>query len=169
MPARSSRLEVSVLLLEIVRKFEAEKIPYLLVGGYALALHGIVRATMDVDLAVSLDEPHLTKAEKVLNDLGLQSRIPVRAKDMAQFHEEYRKNRNLIAWSFVDFRDPSRQVDLLIHPPIRSLKSEVISVHGTIIRVATKKTLLEMKRAANRPEDQLDISRLEEALREEKK
>lgn len=158
-----------MFLLDIVRRFEEEKIPYLLVGGYALALHGIVRATMDVDLVVSLKEADLTKAEKILNGLGLQSRIPVRAKDIAQFHEEYRKDRNLIAWSFVGFRDPSLQVDLLLHPPIRSLKGETISVHGTKVRVAAKQLLLEMKRAANRPEDQLDISRLEEALRDEKK
>lgn len=83
--------------------------------------------------------------------------------------EEYRKERNLIAWSFVDSRNPSRQVDLLIYPPLRSLKSELISVHGIKIRVATKATLLEMKRAANREEDQLDIKRLEEALHAKKK
>jgi hypothetical protein len=160
---------LKLLLLELVKIFEKEKIPYLLVGGYALALQGIVRATMDVDFVVSLKEEHLVKAEKTLNQMGLQARIPVRAKDVAQFHEEYRLQRNLIAWSFVDFRDPSRQVDLLIHPPLKSLKSETISVHGIKVRVATKKTLLEMKRAANRPEDQLDISRLEEALRHEKR
>lgn len=158
-----------MLLLELIGSFDREKIPYILVGGYALALHGIVRATMDVDFVVSLEESHLMKAEQALRELGLQSRIPVRAKDLAEFHEEYRKHRNLIAWSFVDFQNPSRQVDLLIYPPIRALKSEIISVHGTRIRVATKKALLKMKRAANRPEDQLDILRLEEALREEKK
>lgn len=157
-----------MFFLDLIKKFEEEKVPYILVGGYALALHGIIRATMDVDLVVNLTEPHLERAEQVLGSLGLQSRIPVTAKEISQFHEEYRKVRNLIAWSFVDYKDPTRQVDLLIHPPLRSLKSQLISVHGTKVRVATKKTLLNMKRVANRPEDQLDIARLEEAILDEK-
>ncbi len=158
-----------MFLIKLLDAFEKNNIPYVLVGGYALALQGIVRATVDIDLAVSLNKSHLVKAEKALNDLGLQSRIPIRAKDLAQFHEEYRKERNLIAWSFVDSKDVSRQVDLLFYPPIKSLKSELVSVHGLKVCVATKKTLLEMKKSANRPQDQMDITRLEEALREEKK
>ena len=144
------------------------QVPYLVVGGYALALHGIVRATVDVDIVVSLKEKHLIKVEKVLHDLGLQSRLPIDAKEIAQFHKEFRVKRNLIAWSFVDFKDPTRQVDILIYPPIRLLKSEIISVHGTKIRVATKRSLLAMKQAADRPQDQLDIQKLKEALSEKK-
>ena len=158
-----------MFIIKLLDAFEKNNIPYILVGGYALAFQGIVRATVDIDLVVSLNENHLVKAEKALNDFGLRSRIPVRAKDLAQFHEEYRKKRNLIAWSFVDYKDVSRQVDLLIYPPIKTLKSELISVHGSKVRVATKKTLLEMKKTANRPQDQMDITRLEETLREEKK
>lgn len=157
-----------MLFLSLIQHFEKEKLPYILVGGYALALQGIVRATVDIDLVVSLSENHLIKAEKIMNELGLQSRIPIRAKDLAQFHEVYRKERNLIAWSFVDYKNRSRQVDLLIYPPLKSLKSELISVHGFKVRTATKKTLLEMKKESNRPQDQFDILKLEEVLREEK-
>jgi hypothetical protein len=160
---------VEMLVLELVKRLEVEKIPYALVGGYALAFHGIVRATIDVDFVISLKEEHLIKAENVLSALGLQSRIPVRAKDIAQFHEEYRIQRSLIAWSFVDFKDPTRQVDLLIFPPLESIEIDKISVHGQKIRVASKSSLLKMKQAANRPEDQLDIQKLQEALRGEKK
>lgn len=157
-----------MLLYEIADAFEKEKVPYALVGGYALALHGIVRATVDVDFVVSLKEKHLEAAEKILLKLGLTSRLPLRAREVSQFHEEYRTKRDLIAWSFVDFKDPSRQVDLLIFPLIKDVKSELISVHGQKIRVATKKSLLAMKRLANRAEDQLDIKKLEEAIRNEK-
>lgn len=156
-----------MLILDLVSQLEAAKIPYVIVGGYALAFHQIVRATVDIDLVVSLKEPDLESVEKILNKLGLKSRIPVRAKDIARFHQEYRKERNMIAWSFVDFQDPTRQVDLLIDPPLKTIKSELVSVHGRKVRIATKKSLLGMKRAANRPEDQMDILRLEEALREE--
>lgn len=157
-----------MFLLELCKAFSRNEIPYCLVGGYALALHGIVRATMDVDFAISLKQDHLETAEQALRALGLESRIPVRAQDISQFHEEYRLKRNLIAWSFVDAKNPTRQVDLLLHPPLKQLKTETISLHGLKIPVATKKTLLEMKRSSNRPEDQLDIQKLEEALEKEK-
>lgn len=157
-----------MLILDVTQAFESNKLPYVVVGGYALALHGIVRATVDVDLVVSLKEEHLVKAEALLNALALQSRIPVRAKDIAQFHEEYRKNRNMIAWSFVDFKDPSRQVDLLVYPPLGKLKVQTVSVYGKKLKVASIKSLLEMKKLANRPEDQLDIAKLEEAIENEK-
>jgi len=157
-----------MLLLELAQRFSQNKIPYTLVGGYALALQGIVRATMDIDLVVSLSEAHLTRAELILRELGLQSRLPISAKDVAHFHEEYRTQRNLIAWSFTDYKDPSRQVDLLIYPPLSQIKAQTISLHGIKVRVATKSSLLEMKLAANRPEDQLDIQRLQEVLRGKK-
>lgn len=157
----------SMLLLELVKEFDKHKVPYVLVGGYALALQGIVRATVDIDLVLSLKESHLIEAERILNERGLQSRLPIKAEEMAHFHKEYREKRNLIAWSFIDFKDPSRQVDLLIDPPIKSLKSELISVHGLKVRVATKRALLAMKKTAHRPQDQIDILRLEEAIDEE--
>lgn len=157
-----------MLFLRLIESFNKQKIPYVLVGGYALALHGIVRATMDIDLVVSLTENNLLKAEKVLKNLGLQSRIPVGAKEIAQFHEEYRTHRNLIAWSFVNFKDPTQQVDLLIHPPIASLKTQLISVHGLKVKTATKPCLLEMKQLSNRIQDQSDIQALKEAIENEK-
>ena len=157
------------MFIELCRAFNQEKIPYAVVGGYALALHGIIRATVDIDFVVSLDEKHLKTTEGLLKKEGLQSRIPIRAQDVAQFHEEYRKNRNLIAWSFVDFKDPTRQVDLLIFPYLNDLETEQISVHGVKVRVATLKSLLKMKRLANRPEDQLDIQKIQEALQNAQK
>lgn len=154
--------------MELVLAFESAHIPYVLVGGYALALHGIVRATVDIDLVISLRESELQKAEDALKRLGLTSRIPVSAKEIANFHEEYRTNRNLIAWSFVDYKNPARQVDLLLFPAIKSVQSQTIKVHGQSVRVATKKALLKMKELANRKEDQLDIEKLKEAIANEK-
>jgi len=38
-----------MLFYEICDAFKKNKIPYAIVGGYALALHGIVRATIDIE------------------------------------------------------------------------------------------------------------------------
>jgi predicted nucleotidyltransferase len=39
-------------LLHVLKAFEDERLEYALVGATALALHGIVRATEDVDLFI---------------------------------------------------------------------------------------------------------------------
>lgn len=158
-----------MFLFQLIQALDERKVPYLLVGGYALGLQGIVRATVDIDLVVSLKENHLVLAEEALRGLGLESRLPVRASEIAHFHEEYRKERNLIAWTFIDYKNPTRQVDLLMTPPLRSLRGDTVSVNGMKIKVATKKTLLQMKLASNRPGDQVDILRLQKAIQGEKR
>lgn len=153
-----------MFLVDVATAFIDAKVPFTLVGGYALALQGIVRATVDIDFVVSLKIDHLKAAERALANLGLTSRLPITATDVAHFHEEYRTKRNLIAWSFVDFKNPSRVVDLLIYPPLSSVKAEIKVVAGIPIRVATKQSLLKMKLTANRAADQLDIINLQELI-----
>jgi len=154
-----------MFVLDVVAEFSRRKIKFALVGGYALALHGIVRVTMDVDLVLSLSSKSLHEAESALKAIGLTSRIPVKASDIAEFRTEYIKNRNLLAWSFVDFNDPTRQVDLLIVLGIEEIKVEKVSFGDQKSVVASLEDLLKMKLSANRPEDQSDISKIRDKLR----
>ncbi|MFN7728227.1 MAG: hypothetical protein ACK5P7_03645 [Bdellovibrio sp.] len=158
-----------MLVLEVCQKLEAEKVPYVLVGGYAMAFQGLVRATVDVDLVISLKAAHLLKAENILKELGLTSRLPLRAADVAEFHQEYVAKRNLLAWSFVDFKQPSREVDLLIHLDVAKLDYERIKIRGQSLRVATKACLIELKTEAGRPMDLIDVKNLKEALKKAQK
>ncbi len=120
---------------------------------------------MDVDLVIGLSLKALTEAESALKTLGLTSRIPVKASDIASFRQEYIENRNLVAWSFVDFKDPTRQVDLLIVLGIEEIKVEKMSFGGKSLPVASLEDLLRMKLSANRPEDQSDIAKIRARLR----
>ena len=158
-----------MFLYELTDKFQASKLPFAIVGGYALALHGIVRATMDVDFVLKIDLENYEKAESCLKSLGLTSRIPVRSKDVVQFRKEYIEQRNLIAWSFVDFRNPSRQVDILITKDISEIEIKHIAVAGRKLPVASLKTLLKMKSESDRPKDQIDIALIKEKINEQKK
>lgn len=153
-----------MFLTDVTTELARRKIKFAVVGGYALALHGIVRATMDVDLVIGLSKKNLVDAEAAMKALGLSSRIPVTAEEISKFRVEYIENRNLIAWSFVDFKDPSRQVDLLIILDVDDIEIEKISFGGKPLPVASLKSLLKMKVKANRKEDQLDIQRIKEKL-----
>ena len=157
-----------MLLYAITDAFDKNSLKYALVGGYALALHGLVRATLDIDLVLSLRLEDYEKAELLLKTLGLTSRIPVRAQDIIQMRKEYIEKRNLIAWSFVDFKNPSRQVDIIITKDLRRMEVEIISVGGRKLKVISLKELLKMKAEAGRPQDLIDIENIKSKLNEEK-
>lgn len=161
-------IQYGMFLYELTDAFTAAKVKFALVGGYALALHGVVRATMDVDFVLRLTQDDFELAEKTLNKLGLQSRIPVRAQDIIKMRKEYIEQRNLIAWSFVDYKNPSRQVDILITKDVGSMDIERISVGGRKIPVASLRELLKMKEEAGRPQDLIDIENIKAKLNEKK-
>jgi len=157
-----------MLLYQIVEAFKRDEIKYAIVGGYALALHGLVRATMDVDLVLTLKQEDFEMAEKSLMSINLQSRLPIRSQDIIKMREEYIQNRNLTAWSFVDFKNPSRQVDILITKDLRNLEIVKISIGGKKIPVATLQELLKMKTESGRPQDLIDIKSIRAKLNEKK-
>ena len=91
------------------------KIPYAIVGGHALALHGAVRGTVDIDFVLRWNKKNLIAAEQALASIGLESRLPLSAEDIFNFRDEYINNKNLIAWSFYNPARQDEQVDLLIN------------------------------------------------------
>jgi Nucleotidyl transferase AbiEii toxin, Type IV TA system len=153
-----------MLLYQISDIFKAQGLSYALVGGYALALHGIVRATVDIDIVLSLRLADFQLAEKCLGQLGLKSRLPIRAEDVIKMRKEYIQNRNLIAWSFVDYSNPIRQLDVLIIRDLKKLETVEISVAGRKIPVATLEELLKMKLSAGRPQDLVDVDSIKRKL-----
>ena len=150
-----------MLLLDVAKKLIAKKIRFAVAGGYAVALHGAVRGTVDLDLVTLIDKENLIALEKALNGLGLVSRIPVAAIDIFRFRKEYVEKRNLIAWSFFDPSDGSRVVDIVITHDLKDMKTKTISLHGVKVPILAKESLIAMKRAAGRPQDIEDIRALE--------
>lgn len=153
-----------MFLLDVVGAFSKLRVRYALAGGYAVALHGAIRGTFDIDFVISLKPKHLEAAEAALKSIGLKSRIPVTSKEVAQFRKEYIRNRNLIAWSFVDARDPTKLVDLLLVEDIASHKTVIKQVQGVKVEVLSIPSLIKMKKATGRPQDIEDVRALESLL-----
>ena len=55
---------------ELLLAFNANNVEYLIVGAHALAAHGHVRATKDLDLWVRPDESNAQKVLQALSDFG---------------------------------------------------------------------------------------------------
>ena len=137
------------------------EVPYAIVGGYAVALHGAIRGTVDVDIAIQWSLKNLQNTEKALRQLGLVSLIPITAENLFHFREEYIQNRNLIAWNFYDPSNPLNQVDVIINYDLKSIydTKEIITSHGNI-RILSLNELIKMKEASGRPQDLEDVKAL---------
>lgn len=145
---------------QLVKALTKEKINYMIVGGYAVNFHGYSRNTVDIDLVIKFTLSNLKKVEKLLNKMGLISRLPIDAVSIYKFRDEYIKNRNLIAWNFYNESDPTDQVDILITHDVSDFKFEKFRVDDMEFKVISKSDLIKMKKKSGRNKDLLDIKEL---------
>ena len=129
-------------------------------GGYAVALYGAVRGTVDIDLVIRLRETDFLRAERALISLGLRSRLPITATEVFRYREEYIRNRSLTAWSFVNPALPSEIVDVILAEDLAKMKVRRIKIGGRTVRVASIEDLIRMKRSSGRPQDLEDVEAL---------
>jgi len=135
---------------------------YAVVGGYAVALHGAVRGTLDIDLVFRWTEQTLVLAEAALNAIGLVSALPVSAREVFAFREEYVRNRNLIAWKFHNPDDPLEQVDIIINYDLTGKRTRRVELASGPVDILSISDLIAMKRESGRPQDIEDIDALEQ-------
>jgi hypothetical protein len=150
-----------MFLVNLVKKLNQNNLPYALVGGHAVAFHGAVRGTMDVDLILKWSLKTLEDTEALLKSMNLLPRLPITAKDVFHFKEEYINNRNLIAWNFYNPIKPSQQVDIILTHDLSKLDFITVNYQETPIRIIAKKDLIQMKKQSGRQQDLLDIEALE--------
>jgi len=152
----------------IVRALNDAKVQYLIVGGLAVNAHGFVRLTRNLDIVISLEKENVLCGLRVLFDLGYRLAIPAKPEDFADktIRERWRVERNMIVlklWSDEHQRTP---VDIFVYEPFEfageSKRAELLEIcPGVSAKVVTLQTLLEMKRAAGRPQDLIDIEELQ--------
>lgn len=151
-----------MLLYEVSDALSRAKVPFAVAGGYAVALHGAVRGTVDLDIVLRLKKRDFIAAEAALRGLGLTPRLPVTAAEVFDFREEYIRERNLVAWSFVDGRDPTRLVDIVITHDLAKMRAARVRSGGRRLPVLSVADLVAMKKASGRPQDLEDIRALKE-------
>lgn len=139
---------------------------YVVVGGVATVLHGFARLTADIDLIVDLDPLEAQKTMAALTSIGLRPRAPVQAQSFAD--ESQRRSwidaKGMRVFSLWDPSNPMREVDLFVENPISFpelwARSEVVTLGGAEVRIASIADLIALKRLANRPSDLQDIEAL---------
>ena len=146
--------------LQLLRELEAHRVEYVLVGGAALNLHGIIRATEDIDLFVRLEEGNLERLRAALRAVWNDPEIEeIKACEMAD------------AYPVIRYGPPNEDfaIDLLsrlgTELAFEDLDAEVFELEGVKIRLATAATLYRMKKGTVRPIDRADAAALREKFR----
>src|SRR5438132_227013 len=67
----------------ILRALNDAEVRYLIVGGLAVAAHGYVRLTVDVDIVLDLQRDNVLRAMKALEKIGYRPLVPVNGADFA--------------------------------------------------------------------------------------
>ena len=156
--------------LDILKAFQEEKVKYLVVGGFAVYLHGVPRVTNDLDVIISFDPINVNRVQKVMTALGYVPRLPgVKAEYLGnrQILDDWIKNRNMLVFTFFQPSSHYRQLDiLLVHPldfKAAYKRKKTIGSGGIKIKTVCTDDLIEMKKYSGRKQDLSDIEHLKRA------
>ena len=158
---------------DILRALADTGVQFVLVGGFAVQLHGFVRATLDLDLVLAMDDANLSKFIDVAKQFELAPIIPVsidslkNAKQIDQWHKE----KGMLAFALREPQVSGSVIDVLVRPEVTfdalQLDATTVDLFGRSVKIASIEHLLLMKRIANRPKDRIDIEALEKIQRGE--
>lgn len=127
-----------------------------MIGAMAMGLHGVVRATEDVDMLVRAEKSNIERIRTVLRA----------AYPGDPFVEDIRDDDLLGNYAVVRYCPPDGEYyfDFIARlgdmATFESVESEVMEVEGIRVRVATPLALCQLKKATIRPIDQQDAATL---------
>ena len=134
--------------LDLFRALNDGGVRYVLVGGVALNLHGVERATMDVDVAIALDGDNVSRAALALRALGLEPIAPVRGEDVVKPGQLERSHRekHMVALGLRKTDGFAPTVDILTNPPVSFATlqehAETRNIAGTPVAIASVDDLI---------------------------
>lgn len=139
---------------DMLSAFAAEDVEFLVVGAYALAAHGVPRATGDLDLWVRPSSENADRVLRALHEFGAPT------TDLTQ--------EDLVSPDVVfQIGVEPRRIDILtsidgVEFDAAWASREEIEVEGLPLPVLGKSDLIANKRTLGRPQDLADVARLEE-------
>ncbi len=138
--------------LTLLGALQHEGVEYLLVGGAAVNVHGIVRMTEDVDLFVRPSRDNLERLLRALRSVWQDPEL-----------EQLQPEDLLGDYPTLRYAPPGNGlvVDVLTRIGTKfrfeDLVGEVQELEGVQVNIATPKTLIQMKQGTMRPSDQADV------------
>jgi hypothetical protein len=142
-------------VLALFRALNLETVEYVVFGALALNAHGIVRATVDVDLFVRPTHDNVARLKRALRQVWQDPQIDeITADDLAG------------AYPAIQYGPPGEQltIDLVARLGeafgFDDLESQIVDMEGVPVRVVTPSMLYRMKRNTVRAKDRADAEAL---------
>ena len=152
MAPKLPKIELSPDFLDFIRLLNENSVEYLLIGGYAVGLHGSVRATKDIDFWFNPEAENSARLERMLIEFGTQ-----------QFESRELQELGMV----FQLGFPPNRIDLLNDPlPGQSFaefyaRQQSVEVgSGLEVNLISKPDLIALKRYAARAQDLADIEKL---------
>ncbi len=138
---------------DILSIFIDGNVEFLVVGAYALAAHGIPRATGDIDLWINRSSRNVKNVWKALEKFG----APLAKLDVSDLEKPGIVYQIGVAPNRIDILTSIDGVEFSDAWPMRL----EVNIEGLIVPVIGKKHLIENKKTVARPQDLVDIEVLE--------
>lgn len=153
--------------LDLFRALKKFDVDYLLIGGLAVSLHGVERATMDVDITVAMQPDNLAGLLLCAKALALTpvAPVPLESLNNLTLLRQWHTEKNMLAFALRTPALAGVTLDILLFPPLDFYEMHSRAVQFNLgdvsVAVASVDDLIAMKRAAGRPIDISDIAHLE--------
>ena len=147
--------------MAVLKALYEHEVEYILIGGFAVGLHGISRFTKDLDLFVKRDSENIARLRQALDQVFKDEAIVEITSDELEKYPVIRYGTPLDY--YIDILDRIGEAF-----SCDDLKYEVIESGGFPVRVATIETLIKLKKDTLRPRDHADVAYLTEKLQETK-
>lgn len=156
----------------IVQALNSAGVRFLVVGGLAVNAHGYLRFTNDVDLVVRLSPGDITRAFVALASIGYHPAVPITAGQFADpaLRQQWREEKRMLVLKFWSDAHRETPLDLFVYEPFDFEAEERRAIRSSRPEdppapFADIPALIAMKREAGRPQDLIDIEKLETLAR----
>ena len=138
---------------DFIKFLNKNDVKYLLVGGWAVGLHGNPRATKDIDFLITADDENLSRLKKAMHEFGAPT------IDMNIFKEK---------GNFFRMGRPPIQIDIITEANGIDIsecysRRQIIKIDDIEISLISKNDLIRNKKSTGRYRDLGDAESLEES------
>jgi len=158
----------------VVRALNDAGVRYLIAGGLAVVAHGYVRFTADVDLILDFTPENLARAIEALESLRYRPRAPVALSSFLDpaARASWARDKGMTVFSLSSPDHPATELDLFVEAPLDFAAAFTRARHAAVAPEVEATfvgydDLIALKRKADRPQDRVDIERLESLRREQ--
>ncbi len=159
---------------DLITALSAKKVEFVVCGGVACFLHGVDRATFDLDISISISSENINKVIETAKSIGLKPRIPEPIESLLDpvKRELWVKEKGALVYTLT-VPDSIIQLDIFLSYPKTFeelyLNAEIMHIKGIDVAVSSKEDLIYAKSKVHplRSKDRDDINELKKIINNE--